>query len=144
MRMRIATTACAVLCLALSGVAAQADVTRTQGDGSFVLANMAPPEPEPPAVTPPNAAPEGTAPAEATPTDPAAAPATDPAAAPAEGTAPAEATPAAAEVTTEATAADAAAETPPASGGTPWLWIAVGVAIAGALGFGLWRRSAGG
>ena len=141
MKLRIATTACAVVCLAF-GAVAHADTTRGHEDGSFVLANMAPPEPEPPAATPatpPTA--EGTTPA-ANPPAEGTTPEATPPAAPAEAT-PAEAAPAV-DATAEAAPPATDASAPPSSGGMPWLWIAVGVAIAGALGFGLWRRNAGG
>lgn len=156
MKFRFLTTVCAVACLAIGGVAAQADAIRPQSDGSFVLANMAPPEPEPPAAAPAAPPAEGAAPTEAAPADPAAAPVdpaaapVDPAAAPAEAT-PADAAPAeaaapeapAAEATAETAATDAPAADAGSGGSVPWLWIAVGAAIAAALGFGLWRRNAG-
>ncbi len=119
MTRKIVMTLCAVACLIASGAMAKT-VVRGAGEG-FVLANVAPPEPEEPKA-PPAAAPTDTAPANA-PSD-----------------APAAAAP---EVPP---AADAQAGTPdtnangdqPASGTPPWTWIAVGVAIVGALGFGLW------
>lgn len=117
---RILTAACAALFLISSSIA---------------FANVAPPEPEQPAAAAPAADPaaapaEGAAPAEA-PVDPAAAPAeAAPEAAPAE-------TPL--ETTAEAPAADAA---PAEGGGTPWLWIVIGAAVVGGLGFFFWRRNA--
>jgi cytochrome c len=135
MTLRLLTAACAAMCLVASSIA---------------FANVAPPEPEQPAAAAPaaegtappaeGAAPpaEGAAPAEAPAVDPAAAP-VDPAAAPVEA-AP-EAVPAETplETTAEAPAADMA---PAEGGGTPWLWIVIGAAVAGGLGFFFWRRNA--
>jgi len=138
MMQKIAMAACGVLWAMTMGVAAQADATRTV-DARAILANVAPPEadePQPAPATPPADAGFANSPTEATPTD----------AAPAE-VAPAEATPAATDAQTatpEATASDAASGDQPASGMPPWTWIAVGVAILAALGFGLWWRNARG
>ena len=126
---KLVTAVCAVLCLFA---------------GSVAFANVAPPEADQPAAAPaadPAAAPaEGAPPVEAPAADPAAAP-VDPAAAPAEA-AP-EAAPAEAPVETTALDAPAADVAPAEGGSTPWLWIVVGAAVAGGLGFFLWRRNAG-
>ena len=129
MTLRFVTAACAVACLMFGAIGAQA--------------NMAPPEPDRPAATAPAAAPGETAPAPAEGTAPAAAP-TGSEAAPAEG-APVEGAPESAPAGDNPGAIDATADAaPPAQGGgMPWLWIAIGAALLGGLGYFFYSRNAG-